>query len=334
MPGAAPDILKFSGILGQQKAKELLQRTVSRNKISHAFLFRGAPGVGKKTTAKAFAALINCLTPRNREACGLCSSCRKLKAGSHPDFMMVQPEGAGIKISQIRALRQALTFPPYEGRYRIALLTDIHTMRREAANSMLKTLEEPPPDTVLILTGEEATGILPTILSRCQVIPFYPLPVGMVAEALVQTRDLAPEPARTLAAVAEGSLGRAELLLETDLLTVRQEIIEKLTRLEPDDPRTIETVYQLAETAARLKENLPELLELLKSWLHDLTLTAHGITENLMNRDLLHSHPATGRRWNLMQLSAKIQKIAQAEKQLNRNCNRALICEVLFFGLL
>jgi DNA polymerase-3 subunit delta' len=278
--------------------------------------------------------LINCLTPRNREACGLCSSCRKLKAGSHPDFMMVQPEGAGIKISQIRALRQALTFPPYEGRYRIALLTDIHTMRREAANSMLKTLEEPPPDTVLILTGEEATGILPTILSRCQVIPFYPLPVGMVAEALVQTRDLAPEPARTLAAVAEGSLGRAELLLETDLLTVRQEIIEKLTRLEPDDPRTIETVYQLAETAARLKENLPELLELLKSWLHDLTLTAHGITENLMNRDLLHSHPATGRRWNLMQLSAKIQKIAQAEKQLNRNCNRALICEVLFFGLL
>jgi DNA polymerase-3 subunit delta' len=187
---------------------------------------------------------------------------------------------------------------------------------------------------VLILTGEEATGILPTILSRCQVIPFYPLPVGMVAEALVQTRDLAPEPARTLAAVAEGSLGRAELLLETDLLTVRQEIIEKLTRLEPDDPRTIETVYQLAETAARLKENLPELLELLKSWLHDLTLTAHGITENLMNRDLLHSHPATGRRWNLMQLSAKIQKIAQAEKQLNRNCNRALICEVLFFGLL
>lgn len=334
MHGAPTEILKFSAILGQQKAKELLQSTVSCDKISHAFLFRGAAGVGKKTTAKAFAALINCLAPRNHEACGQCSSCRKLKAGSHPDFMVVQPEGAGIKINQVRELRQALTFPPYEGRFRVVLLTDVHTMRREAANSLLKTLEEPPPDTVLILTGEEATGILPTIVSRCQVIPFYPLPVEMVAEALAQTRDLAPEPARTLAAVAEGSLGRAELLLETDLLTVRQEIIEKLTRIEPDDPRTIETVYQLAETAARLKENLPELLELLKSWLHDLTLTAHGITENLMNRDLLNSHPATGRRWNLTQLSVKIQKIAQAEKQLNRNCNRALICEVLFFGLL
>lgn len=334
MPPAPHTILKFSDIIGQEKAKELLKRSASRNKMSHAFLFRGAAGIGKKTTAKAFAACINCLAPENREACGTCTACRKLGVNTHPDYLVIAPEGASIKIDQVRELRQLLAFPPYEGRYRIALLADVHTMRREAANSLLKTLEEPPPNTVLILTGDEAAGILPTIVSRCQGIPFYPLTQEQVAVELIKTRNLDVDQARGLAEISEGSLGRAQLLLDEELLAVSREIIAELCCRTPDDPQTIETVYRLAETAAKLKENLHELFELLKSWLHGLALAAHGVPEKAGSGTFLHPHPRTGEGWNLTRLSVKLQKITEAQRQLNRNCNRTLVCEVLFFGLL
>ncbi len=334
MPPAPHTILKFSDIIGQEKAKELLKRSASRNKMSHAFLFRGTAGIGKKTTAKAFAACINCLAPENLEACGKCNACRKLGANTHPDFLVIEPEGASIKINQVRELRQILAFPPYEGRYRIVLLADVHTMRREAANSLLKTLEEPPPNTVLILTGDEAAGILPTIVSRCQGIPFYPLTQEQVADELIKTRSLDFDQAQSLAEISEGSPGRARLLLDEDLLAVRREIIAEISHRAPDDPQTIETVYRLAETAAKLKENLHELFELLKSWLHDFTLTAHGVPGGSISGTLLHPHLCIGERWNLTQLSVKLQKITLAQKQLSRNCNRTLVCEVLFFGLL
>ena len=326
--------LSFAGIIGQNKAKKLLRRAVAQNRLTHAFLFKGPMGVGKKTLARTFAAALNCQKQEGQEPCGQCPSCRKFLAGSHPDFIVIEPEGAAIKINQVRELKKALVFPPFAAKIRVVLLCDIHTMRREAANSLLKTLEEPPSQTMLILTADEAGDILPTILSRCQTVPFAPLPQAEVAKILSREADLDPESAATLAAMGEGSLGRARLLLAKDLLGLRREIIDHLLRLEPDTLATIQTISELAESTARLKEDLGELLELLITWIHDLLLFSHGAPGSIINHDLYPGFPAACRRWSGIQLLERLRLLDTARKQLARNCNPTAVCEVLFFGLL
>ncbi|MGV1100400.1 DNA polymerase III subunit delta' [Thiovibrio sp. JS02] len=324
----------FRDIIGQDKAKELLRRAVGQRRLSHAFLFKGPSGVGKKTLARIFASYINCRQPRQEEPCGECPSCRKFNSGNHPDFMLIEPEGAAIKINQVRELKKALTFPPLEADHRTVLLSEIHTMRREAANSLLKILEEPPAGTILILTGDEASGILPTILSRCQIIPFFPLPRQRLTERLIRETGLGEENAATLASVAEGSLGRARLLLKKELLPLRQRIIETILQSPPDTPATIQAIVGLAETAAKLKEDLPELIDLLKTWLHDLLLASSGARTQVSNRDLLPFFAAASQRWSRQELADRLQLLTTAQKQLNRNCNATAVCEVLFFALL
>lgn len=332
MPPTVPLIpTRFAEVLGQAKAKEMLRRAMASAKMSHAYLFRGPAGVGKKTMAHAFAATINCLEPVDHQACGTCPSCLKFRSGNHPDFQMIAPEGASIKIQQIRELKKSLAFPPFEARYRVILLADAHTMRRETANSLLKTLEEPPANTVLILTADEASGVLPTIVSRCQVIPFFALPQAEVAQTLMAEAETPPEAAATLAAIAEGSLGRARMLRDKELLPLRQEIVATLLKLPPDGPETVETVFSLAEEAATLKEELPELLDLLRTWYRDLLLA--GSTQPL-NQDLAFTWGAARQRWPEPELFARLARIDRAKRELARNCNRALVCEVLFFGLL
>ncbi|HIJ90827.1 MAG: DNA polymerase III subunit delta' [Desulfobulbaceae bacterium] len=326
--------LSFAEIIGQDKAKKLLHRAVEQNRLSHALLFKGPLGVGKKTFARILAAALNCQKPMGHEPCGQCPSCLKFRSSSHPDFIVIEPEGAAIKINQVRELKKTLAFPPLEAKIRVALLCEIHTMRREAANSLLKTLEEPPNQTMLILTADEAGVILPTILSRCQTVPFFPLPQEEVAKILALEAGIEPESATTLAAMAEGSLGRARLLLAKDLLTLRREIIENLIRLEPDTPAAFLILGELAESAAKLKENLGELLELLTTWLHDLLLHSHGAPGSIINHDLSPTFPTACRRWSSRQLSERLRLMDTARKQLSRNCNPTAVCEVLFFGLL
>jgi len=326
----APDCLS-----GQPKAAKLLDRAHTSGKLAHAFLFRGPAGVGKRQAAVAFGARINCQTPNEGNACALCASCRKFFTGNHPDLLLVEPDGAAIKIGQIRELKKALAFPPYEARHRVAVLLDIHAMRREAANSLLKTLEEPPADTILILTGDEAGDILPTILSRCQTIPFFPLPYQQLAQTLTTEDALSAEESFALAAAAEGSLGRARDLLKHDLPACRREIAETLLAHTADAPEAVEKILTLTERAAGLKEALPDLFDLLRLWFRDLTITkVGGAAELITSRDLLPFFAPALQRWSLEDLAARLTSLDRADKQLTRNCNRALVCEVLFFALL
>lgn len=328
-------LIRFYDIAGQDKAKRLLRLASERRKISHAYMFQGPAGVGKKMTARAYAAFLLCLGVEDRDdSCGQCPSCRKIASGNHPDFLVIEPDGVQIKIDQIRALKKELSYPPVEGGWRVVLLADIHlTMARaEVANSLLKTLEEPPAQTVFILTAVEAAGILPTIVSRCQVVPFYPLAFDIVAAALLVSGDVSAERARTLASIAEGSLGRAMELASTELLEVRKSIAEGLTGITPAQSGAVERVFALAERAAVAKDELENLLELLIFWVKDLMVQGvGGPVEALVNQDLCHLGDEAGRRWNFSQLGERLTMIRQAQKQLRHNCNRAFVCEVLFW---
>lgn len=325
----------FASLIGQHKAKSLFCRAIAADKVSHSYLLRGPAGVGKKRAAMTFAARLNCLAPVNDDACGTCRSCHKFASHNHPDLSMITADGVSFKINQIRALKKELAFPPFESRYRIVILGDIQNMTREAANSLLKTLEEPPDNTVLLLTVDEAADTLNTIVSRCQTIPFLPLPPEAVAELLRQDNpSLDHAIAHTASRVAAGSIGQARLLLETGLITLRREIVEALCRFRKNDSAAVEIIFSLAEKAAELKAELPALCDLLALWLRDAILIKTGEEARIVNHDLAHLLPETARRFTTDMLLSRLTDIETAKNQLARNCNRPLVCEVLFFGLL
>jgi DNA polymerase-3 subunit delta' len=330
-----PSELCFKHLLGHNKAKSLLREASAKNKLGHAYLFRGPDGVGKKRAALALAAYLNCKSPLEDDACCSCASCSKYVSGNHPDLIHIVPDGAAIKIGQVRELKHKLTFPPLEAALRVIILEDIHTMRREAANSLLKTLEEPAPNNLLVLTADQAGDILPTIISRCQIIPFGPLDHEDVARVLMQENGIERDLALTLASLAEGSLGRAKLLLQEDLLTFRQEVVEQLLLMESGQAETIAQVFRLSEKAASLKENIYEFLALLRLWYRDLVLVAAGAPDSsAVNKDLAPSLQAAILRWDLKQLYEKLHLLDRAERQLLRNCSRSLVLETLFFDLI
>jgi len=336
--------LSFSSLLGQEKAKFLLGRALASGQLAHAYLFRGPDGVGKQLFARSLAAAVNCrqrqgpessLRSTSLDACGHCPSCRKYSSENHPDFLVISPEKGVIKIDRIREMTQALSYPPYESSVRVVLLEDIHTMRPEAANSLLKTLEEPPDNNLLILTAAAAKDVLITISSRCQVIPFFSLGQEETAQILLQELpDLNPETARLLARLSEGCPGQALLLYRQEMVAIWREVVALISDPGHDSNRDVGLLLQAAETMAALKEDLLPLLGLLRIWLRDL-LFADSLGQD--GYESAAMGPGTQgnecRRWNFHQLFDKLHAVDRAEKELGRNCSRTLVCEVLLFQL-
>lgn len=312
----------FAELLGQKRARSLLQRSLSSGRIAHAYLFRGPPGVGKKLFAAAVACAINCRTAGPVGICGRCPSCRKFQSGNHPDFQVERPEKEVIKIEQIRAIAKTLGYPPYESSRRVVVIEDVHTMRPEAANSMLKTLEEPPEGNVLILTAETSRGVLPTISSRCQVVPFYALSQEDTATILQEKHGINGEQATLLARLSEGSPGGALLLNSTEMIAIWQEIVAHLSDVRFRQDEHCATILRCAQRMADLKENLGPLLGLLRIWLRDLL--------NEIENPVHSSGESLSSRARVFQGLAAVD---QAERELARNCNRALVCEILLFRL-
>ena len=312
---------------GQHQARNLINRSLAADRLAHAYLFRGPEGVGKQLFARGLSAAVNCDQRDGLSGCGVCSSCKKHASGMHPDFLLVAPVKGAIKIAQVRNLIKQLSFAPYEAKTRVVLIEDVHTMRQEAANCLLKTLEEPPENNLLILTADSTGNILQTIISRCQSIPFYALTTNETTTILTEKDEtLDAETALLLARLAEGSPGRAELLQRLDLVDIWNSLLSLLVDQSGSDAQDVSRVLMMAEEMAALKENLPHLFSLIRLWIRDCLFDIHGQqveTETLTRR----------KDWKSEQYFAKLQAINQAEKELGRNCNRTLVCEVLLFRL-
>ncbi|MBU0959897.1 MAG: DNA polymerase III subunit delta' [Proteobacteria bacterium] len=324
----APELLiGGKSFLGHKQARNLLSRGISSNRLAHAYLFRGPEGIGKQLFARGLTAAVNCAAAKGIAACGICSGCRKFASGAHPDFLLVSPEKGAIKIDQVRELIKKLSYAPYEAETRVVLIEDVHTMRREAANSLLKTLEEPPEDNLLILTADSSGSILPTISSRCQTIPFYPLTLEETVEIILrEDRELDQETATLLARLAEGSPGRALLLHRKDLVGFGKRVVDLISDPDKRGGQHVGLFLQTAETMAGLKTDLSYLLGLLRLWIRD-GLFSHYCQEAPT------AIMGIRKDWSSEQYFAKLQAIDRAENELNRNCNRTLVCEVLLFEL-
>ncbi len=322
--------MKFSDIIGQPKAIKLLSRALAGNRLAHGYLFTGPDGVGKTLTAHTLAARLLCVADDEERPCGHCPGCVKFASGNHPDFLVIKPDGAAIKIAQVRDLKKSLTFSPFEAERRVIIIEDLQTMRREASNSLLKILEEPPPDNLLLLIASESENVLATIISRCQVIPFVPLTTSQAAQIISRINpELDPEEAHTLALLTGGCPGRMEALHDEEVLLLRNDCIQTLLQPGLSEAESVELALELAARMAKLKDGLDALFDLLAIFYKEALVAALCHKESAGDREL----DAARERWNLRKLSAMIEAVDAARRELASNCNRALVCEALLLEL-
>ena len=198
--------------MGQPRVVRQLAAELNAGRLAHAYVFVGPQGTGRATAAKALFQAANCLNPAEGAPCGACGPCHRLAAGTHEDFLVLAPStdsaSAQIKVEEVREVIRTMGFAPFAGGWRMVLIKEAGRLNPFSANALLKTLEEPPPKNILVLTVEDPAELLPTLVSRCRRVNFRPLDEALVAEELIR-RKVDPKAARLKAALSNGSLGRA-----------------------------------------------------------------------------------------------------------------------------
>lgn len=281
--------MTLADVQGQSRAIDRLRAALQRGTVHHAYLFVGPEGVGKELTARAFAMALLC-PERPNEGCGACSTCTRIERGSHPDVQVTMPEALrvarglaarsdfertpsqAVKVEQIRALQERLSLHALESKRKVAILLSAEQLNDAAQNAFLKTLEEPPAETTLILVSTSSDSLLPTIRSRCAQVPFGPLPRALIAERVAKEKKLDPPTAELVAELSEGSLGRA-LEMDTRFLASRQEVVSRFEALDPKDARTL---LSFAETFGGSREEAEAALSLLSLWVRDVLALKGG----------------------------------------------------------
>jgi len=254
-----------------------------------------------------------------------------IAAGKHPDLHLVAPEGNILRIDQIRALQHDLALSPVEGCYRVAIIEGMEKATAEASNALLKSLEEPPPSVVLILIAPEPEALLPTIVSRCQLIALRPLPVQVVRDALVDRWHVQPEHADYLAHLSGGRLGWAVMAAQDEsVLMRRSQWLDDLLRLIGQG-RVERLAY--AEEMAHDPLAARETCRLWQTWWRDVMLLAGGSHARLLNSDRLEVLRDHANRFGLEQARGAAAGLAQTLWQLDHNVNARLALEVLILDL-
>ena len=319
--------MSFEDIYGQDKQLAILRRSMDKGRIPHAFLFHGMRGIGKRTTALAFAKTLNC---DRLDACGLCPACRKIESGNHPDVVVIIPQGQFIKIEDIRDLRNQMRFRPLEGRKRIFILVDAERMNITSANSLLKTLEEPSLVNVLILISSRPYQLPMTILSRCQKLRFHPLPPDVVARYLEEKIGLDGKTAAALAASSGGSIGRAVEMQGESYLARRKQFIEKICEGFSDPMKGI----LFAGDFGKDRKEIQLRFEILKNWYRDLLVYKEtGEAEKLVHRDFVEAIQSMAKGMTPSEILQDLETITWAFDALEKNANKQLTLEAMAFKL-
>ncbi len=322
--------MKFSSLIGNERIKRLLKRAVAQERIGQSLIFAGQRGVGKLQFALALAQAINCQQPLEGDACGACNTCRKFAAREFTDVKTIAPDGQFIKIEQTREMLREAYFMPYEGRRRVYLLDEADRLKEQAANSILKTLEEPPDTSLLILITAKPYALLETIRSRCQMMNFAPLAADELETYLQANYKRPADETKLLARLARGSLGRA---LEIDLGVYKEkrstmmELIEALAVT-----RDTIKLMNLAEYLGRKldKAEFENHIDLLMILLEDIFHLKLGKSvESLTNADILKRLEQIAEVTSVEKITAWVEKIEGVLQNLVRNINRHIAMEAI-----
>ena len=338
----------FDQFTGNSRVKAVLKRMLTNNRLPGALLFTGEEGVGKKLFALEVARALNCRTPKDGEACGVCSACTRIMKlnypqredaeewtqiiwTDHPDVGLVIAPKRVLRVEQMRQIEKEANFRPFEGKARVFLIDEADKLNDASANALLKVLEEPPKTSHLILITARPAMLLPTILSRCQMIRFSPLTPDEIESHLLKNKVVDAKTARLRARAAGGSMGRA---LSGDLVTFtsqRKAMLKVLNALAISDDRAdlLRSSEQLNE--AQYREEFEERLDVLETLIRDAWMLSLGVeSAQLVNEDLSTELREISKKIDSSRAADWILHIEDLREQLIVNVNRKVTTDALF----
>lgn len=339
--------MRLADIQAQQTALRALRSCIRRSQVAHAYLFTGPRGVGKTTTALAFAAALNCQDPSaDGDACGVCMSCLRIQGGTSPDVQLISPDGNQTKIDQMQEMIRSLSYAPLDGRYRVFIVEQADTLNPHSENCILKILEEPPSYAVLLLLSSNPNSLLPTIRSRCQTVRFRRAQTDEVERVLREKCDLPDDDLRVIAACSQGAIGKAlRMASEPEFIEERRMVLDALLEWAegPDvlSIRTAETLRKLAEPRKNdpdertRVQRLTGMLEYVLTWYADLlAIKVSGTDARVTNADYLDELRAQADRYSQSKLRSAVRLIMDTRRYIEGNITPQLALENMFFDLL
>lgn len=323
--------MNFSDIKGQDLALEKIQADIKKERLFGAYLLTGPPGVGKKMAAIGFTKALNCKQD-NLRGCEKCSSCLKMEKNNHPNLRIVTPEGESIKIRQIRSLKVESGYKIYEGRKRVWIIDEAEKLTQQAANSLLKIMEEPPQDLILILITHVPKFLPSTVLSRCRTVHFSALSCQHMSEILKKKTPLPDHVVSVISQLAQGSMSEALKLAQREDVFQERETIFKLIR------RGKSLSLQVFELSERwcMKENseIETLLNMILFFLRDILMLKMERSFSVFNQDKRGELLNLKETFSFSQLYKGIQAVEESKTFIQANVSTQLVLEGMWMRIL
>ncbi|MDI6758477.1 MAG: DNA polymerase III subunit delta' C-terminal domain-containing protein [Candidatus Omnitrophota bacterium] len=308
--------MSFQNIKGQDKTLELLKEYIKKDNLQGGYLFTGPEGVGKKITAKETAKVINCMEVAF-DACDTCISCKKINKGTHPDVHIFEEEDSEIKIEYIRQLKKEMWLKPYEAKKKVFIIDNSHRLNYSSSSALLKILEEPSSDTLIILVSSKPSLLFRTIVSRCKTLKFSAFKRAELEGILKNDYQLDDARAHFLAYFSEGRLGFALRLKEANIFKKRDETIDKFCFFSGRRPQDL---------FAENKEEAAVSLNILVSWFRDIYMIKAGLPQQeLINLDRAQDLLKTMNRFSYLQLNEILNTVSSSALYLEQNINLKLL---------
>ena len=368
---AAQNVCVWDDLIGQDQAARYLRAATDSGRVTHAYLFVGPPGAGKKTAARAFACAIFC----DDHGCGGCPVCFRIRRRQHPDVRVVSPEGAATyRVDQIREVIHDTNLAPIEGPWKIYIVENAESFNEASANAFLKTLEEPPDDTILILLANSFEGVMPTIVSRCQVVRFRRLPPELALALLSEQTGAERMEAIAALAASGGVVARARAFLEsTTRRAARETILVTLSTLtEMDELDVLEAARELLaavraplddvkaahdaelrereeflgggstraieerqkrELTAAEREGIAEVLNVAESWLRDCLVLSEGASDLVLNADAIDAMEPVAAVITPAAAAVALTAVKEARRRISYNVSPQLAVEAMLFEI-
>jgi len=317
-------------VIGHDQAVQTLRTAAAQGCLSHAYLISGPPQVGKATLARAAAKAIFCTD--DERPCGVCLSCRKVEHGTHPDLVVVTPQTSKLLIDQVREVQRQAALSPVEASHKVFIIRQIEAATDDAANALLKTLEEPPAPVVLFLTLTAGERTLPTVRSRCQHITLRPVPAALAVTALRERWHASPDQAELLARLSEGRLGWAVTMLADEVAwSQREKDLDELLSLS--DQGRLERLQYAERLSVRKPDAIKATLAVWSGWWRDVLMLQLGCLDEAANIHRMDRLQAAAECHGSREAVAFIAALSSARRQLDQNVNSRLALEVLLLRL-
>lgn len=323
--------MDFSDIIGQDKIKKSLQNAIKNKTIGHGYIFEGSKGMGKSMMAAVFAKTLLC-REKGVNPCNTCNSCIKFESHNHPDFHIERPEGKSFKKEQIENIQREIRILPYEGERKIFVIKDADKMTTEAQNSFLKTLEEPPEDTIIIMIVENTRSLLPTIASRSQRLKFIPVNENSIEIYINNKYNIDREKAHVIAAFSGGNMGRAIDICESEEFNqIREGLMNVIDNNIGIDLFKSFTTSKFFEDN---KDQIDYILDMMLIWFRDLLIYKEvGNDDLIINRDKKELLKEQAFKLSIGRIHGIIDSIMETKDNIRANTNFQLSIELMLLKL-